>query len=193
LLRKAIRLALLYPRKRTYRRFLDELLQLYADANRAAADKRFREQGRKRRVAELEDRLAGLCLLYGQESRTDQKPHERDFANLVNELADRLADEELFTFVLEPAVEATNNLSEHLLRGVAQDRKLGRTSKTPAGAQRRSVIVSILETLRANLPQFTFASVVTEVRRWMDEGTSFLDQLWESIVQADPATAPNSS
>jgi transposase len=193
LLRKAIRLALLYPRKRRYRRFLDELLQLYYDAKRAAADGRFGEQGRKARVAELEDRLAGLCLLYGQESRPDQKPHERDFTNLVNELADRLTDEELFTFVLEPAVEATNNLSERLLRGAAQDRKVGRTSKTPAGAQRRSVIVSILETLRANLPQFTFASVVAEVRRWMDEGTSLFDQMWESFVQADPATAPNTS
>jgi len=192
-LRKAIRLALLYPRKRTYRRFLDELLQLYYDAKRAAADGRLGEQGRKARVAELEDRLAGLCLLYGQEPRPDRKPHERDFANLVNELADRLADEELFTFVLEPAVEATNNLSERLLRGAAQDRKVGRTSKTPAGAQRRSVIVSILETLRANLPQFTFASVVTEVRRWMDEGTSLFDQMWETFVQADPATAPNTS
>jgi transposase len=193
LLRKAIRLALLYPRQRTYRRFLDELLQLYDDAKRAAADKRFGEQGRKARVAELEGRLAGLCLRYGQESRPDQQPHERDFANLVHELADRLADEELFTFVLEPGVEATNNVSERLLRGVAQDRKRGRTSKTPAGAQRRSVIVSILETLRANLPEFTFASVVREVRRWMEEGTSLLDQLWESIVQAAPATAPNSS
>jgi hypothetical protein len=92
LLRKAIRLALLYPRKRTYRRFLEELLQLYYDAKRAAADGRLGEQGRKSRVAELEDRLAGLCLLYGQEARPDQKPHERDFANLVNEWADRLAD-----------------------------------------------------------------------------------------------------
>lgn len=193
LLRKAIRLALLYPRKRTYRRFLDELLQLYADAKRASADKRFGEQGRKAGVAELEDRLAGLCLLYGQESRLDRKPHERDFANLVNELADRLTDEELFTFVLEPAVEATNNLSERLLRGAAQDRKVGRTSKTPAGAQRRSVIVSVLETLRANLPEFTFGSVVAEVRRWMDEGVSLFDHLWEAFVQTDPATAPNTS
>jgi transposase len=193
LLRKAIRLALLYPRKRTYRRFLDELLQLYYDAKRAAADGRLGEQGRKTRVAELEDRLAGLCLLYRQQPRPEQKPHERDFANLVNELADRLTDEELFMFVLDPAVEATNNVSERLLRGAAQDRKVGRTSKTPAGAQRRSVIVSILETLRVNLPEFTFASVVAEVRRWMDEGTSLFDQLWERFVQADPAPAPNTS
>jgi hypothetical protein len=40
LLRKAIRLALLYPRKKSYQRFLDRLLALYYDAKRAAADGR---------------------------------------------------------------------------------------------------------------------------------------------------------
>ena len=45
--------------------------------------------------------------------------------------------------MLEPAVEATNNTSERQLRGVAQERKTGRTSKTPAGAQRRSVMASL--------------------------------------------------
>ena len=38
LLRKAIKLALLYPRKKTYQRFLDQLLALYNDAKRSAAD-----------------------------------------------------------------------------------------------------------------------------------------------------------
>ena len=59
LLRKVIRLALLYPRKKRYQRFLDELLALYRDAKRAAADARLGEEGRKQRVSELEDRLAG--------------------------------------------------------------------------------------------------------------------------------------
>ena len=36
-------------------------------------------------------------------------PHERDFTNLVNELGRLVMAEELFTFVLEPEVEATNN------------------------------------------------------------------------------------
>lgn len=41
--------------------------------------------------------------------------------------------EELFTFVLRPEVDATNNLSERELRGPAQDRKAGRTNKTASG------------------------------------------------------------
>jgi transposase len=40
LLRKAIRLALLYPQKKTYQRFRDQLLQLYYDAKRTAVDGR---------------------------------------------------------------------------------------------------------------------------------------------------------
>src|SRR5207302_11177796 len=62
LLRKAIRLALLYPRKRKYQRFLDELLALYRDAKRAAADGRLGTAGRQERVTDLENRLGELCL-----------------------------------------------------------------------------------------------------------------------------------
>jgi hypothetical protein len=36
---------LLYPRRKKYQRFLDNLLQLYQDAKRAAADKRLRAWG----------------------------------------------------------------------------------------------------------------------------------------------------
>jgi hypothetical protein len=67
--------------------------------------------------------------------------------------------DELFTFVLDPEVEPTNNRKERQLRGAALDRKAGRTSKTAAGAQRRSVIVSGLESLRANLEKFNLATV----------------------------------
>src|SRR3954463_11671244 len=62
LLRKAIRLALLYPRKKKYQRFLDGLLELYRDAKRVAQDGRLGEAGRKTRVAALEGRLCDLCV-----------------------------------------------------------------------------------------------------------------------------------
>jgi hypothetical protein len=193
LLRKIIRLVMLYPRRRRYHRFLDELLQLYYDAKRAAADHRLGDQGRRSRVADLEGRLAALCMQYDANDAADPSPPEREFANLVKELADLLAAEQLFTFVLEPKVEATNNVTERQLRNPALERKAGRTSKTPTGAQRRSVIVSILETLRANLPTFTFASVVQEVRGWMENGVSLLDKMWEAAPKSDPALAHNTS
>jgi transposase len=193
LLRKAIKLALLYPRKKTYQRFLDRLLALYYDAKRSAADQRLGEPGRQKRVADLEERLCILCQPYWPETTSAMKPHERDFANLVNELMQRLFDEELFTFVLHPEVEPTNNFTERLQRGPALERKAGRTSKTAAGAQRRSVIVSVLESLRANLEQFTLASVLAEVQRWLDEGTSLFARQWQAYTANTTAPVPNTS
>jgi len=78
LLRKAIRLALLYPRKKSYRRFLDRLLELYYDAKRAAADGRLGESGRRQRAAQLEARLCDLCKRYWHDTTAAMKPHERD-------------------------------------------------------------------------------------------------------------------
>ncbi len=192
LLRKAIRLALLYPRKRLYQRFLDQLLALYHDAKRCAADGRLGEQGRQQRVVELECRLGALCRPHLRDTSPDLKPYERDFANLVNELVERLLDEELFTFVLHPEVEATNNSTERLQRGAALDRKAGRTSKSAAGAQRRSILVSVLESLRVNLEQFTLASVLEEVHRWMHEGISLFARQWQALLNSQPEAVPES-
>jgi len=41
----------------------------------------------------------------------------------------------VFTSLLHPQVEATNNISERIFRNSAQARNTGRTSKTPAGCQ----------------------------------------------------------
>jgi hypothetical protein len=182
LLRKAIRLALLYPRKKKYQRFLDGLLELYRDAKRVAADGRLGEAGRKARVAELEGRLCELCVPHQGGTTSDLSPPERDLCNLANELLDRLVEEELFTFVLHPEVEPTNNFTERLQRGPALERKAGRTSKTAAGAQRRSVIVSVLESLRANLEVFTLSSVLEEVQHWLAEGRSLFERQWQALL-----------
>jgi transposase len=193
LLRKAIRLALLYPRRKKYQRFLDRLLALYYDAKRAAADGRLGEAGRKRRVAELDGRLCELCQPYWREATADMKPPERDFTNLVNELVRLVLAEELFTFVLRPEVEPTNNAMERLLRNPALDRKAGRTNQTAAGAHRRSVIVSVLESLRANLETFNLESVLDEVNRWMNEGMSLFARQWQALLGAETAAVPNTS
>jgi transposase len=189
LLRKAIRLALLYPHQKKYQRFLDELLALYRDAKRVSADGRLGPAGRQDRVTDLENRLMELCLPYQGATSASMPPQERDFVNLVNELLERLLDGELFTFVLHPEVEPTNNFTERLQRHPAQERKAGRTSKTAAGAERRSVIVSVLESLRANLPVFTLSSVLEEVQRWLAEGTSLFARQWQALVAVALAAA----
>jgi transposase len=188
LLRKAIRLTLLYPRKKSYQHFLDRLLQLYYDAKRVAADGRLSDHGRQLRACDLENRLFDVCRPYNRGTTPDMKPHQRDFANLIDELLRLCMDGELFTFVLVPGVEATNNLSERLLRGSAQDRKAGRTNQTAAGAHRRSVIVSVLESLRVNLPTFNLANVLQEVGRWMKEGISLFARQWRTLQDKLAAT-----
>jgi transposase len=190
LLRKAIRLAMLYPRKKKYRRFLDGLLALYRDAKRAAADKRLGLAGRERRVAVFEQRLEALCYPHWWETTADMTPPEREFANLANELMKLMEDNELFTFVFDPKVPSTNNLPERLHRGPALDRKAGRTSKSDAGTRRRSVILSVLESLRTGLKTFSLANVVAETMRWMTDGISLFDH-W--LQGHQPSTALNTS
>jgi transposase len=189
LLRKAIRLALLYPRKKTYQRFLNQLLKIYDDAKRAAADGRLGEHGRQQRVLDLDARLGELCRPIVDAAGPDLPVHERDFGNLAEELLRLSLAEELFTFVLVPEVEATNNAMERLLRDSAQDRKAGRTNQTAAGAQRRSVIVSVLQSLRANLPTFTLATVLQEVGRWLEEGISLFARQWQELQSKLSAAA----
>jgi transposase len=189
LLRKAIKLALMYPSNSKYQRFLDELLAIYGAGKRSAADGRLGETGRKQRVAELEGRLCELLQPHTRETTPEMPPHECDFTNLVNELGRLVMAEELFTFVLEPEVEATNNLSERNLRNPAQDRKAGRTNKTAKGAYRRSVIVSVLQSLRANLEHFSLTTVLEEIGRWMKEGMSLFAEQWHAMQAAKAAAA----
>lgn len=181
LLRKAIQLTVLYPGKQKYRAFLDGLLALFYDAKRAAADKRLKETGRCARVAQFEERLCLLCQPYLNKSTDGVPPPERQFLNLVQELVERMMDEELFTFVLDPRVDATNNLSERLHRDAAHDREAGRTSQAPSGAKRRSVITSVMGSVAAVLPQFTLQTLLDEVQGWIDAGASRFTQQLEAL------------
>src|SRR5262249_4629951 len=122
----------------------------------------------------------------------EMPPHERDFTNLINELSRLAMAEELFTFVLQPEVEATNNLMERELRNSSLERKACRTNKTAMGAHRRSVIVSVLQSLRTNLEDFSLTTVLEEVTHWMTEGISLFAQQWQLLV-ANEATAPRNT
>ena len=98
--------------------------------------------------------------------------------------------EELFTFVTHPAVPGTNNESERTLRDAANDRKTGRTSKTIRGARRRTVLTSVLESLRLSLPSFTLAHVLEEVTTWLTSGRSRFRQLLEAHNLPPPEHSP---
>lgn len=190
LLRKAIKLTLIAPENAAYREFADQLLALYRKALRVKQDRRLSDQGRERKVTELEDELIILCpdsSRWWDDSTLEQA--EDSCRLLVNELMRLLLDRELFTFVLEADVAGTNNESERTLRDSAQARKTGRTNKTPRGARRQTIVRSVLESLRTQLSRYCLGTVVEEVQRWWQRGRSCFSELAERYGIDPPETS----
>ncbi|MDA1316345.1 MAG: transposase [Acidobacteria bacterium] len=181
LLRKAIRLTLLKPRRPRYRRFLDALLDIFRRGKAIAADQRLSEAGRRKRVDSL---VNAICECTGDrfvDKRTPQDDAEKDFYNLSHEIVRLMNEDELFTFVIHPETAPTNNGSEQHLRQPAKDRDTCRGSKTVRGGRRRTVIVSVLDSLRLYLPRFTLRSILDELNRWREAGASCFRKLVESL------------
>lgn len=181
LLRKAIRLTLLKPERQQYKHFVEALLSIYRKGKAIAADKRLSEAGRRTRVQQLVD---AVCDCTGARFADGTKPAdeaEKDFCNLTHEIIRLMSVDELFTFVIHPEADGTNNISERQLRGPAQDRVTGQTNKTERGARRRTVITSVLDSLRAHLPKLTLKTVLTELARWQEEGISCFRRLVKKL------------
>lgn len=188
LLRKAVKLVLLNPGNSTYQRFLDQLLELYRDAKQAARDRRLSETGRQIRASQFVARLCDLCHPHWP-AATPRLPKPRNesegvFRNLIEELMRLVIAEQLFEFVLDPEVAATNNLSERQLRSSALARKANRTNKTDTGAIRQTHIVSVLESLRCSLTVFTIKTVVGQVANALHQAAG----IFQTIGPTDNAT-----
>lgn len=97
-----------------------------------------------------------------------------------------MGDGELFTFVIHPEAEATNNVSERQLRDPAHLRDNNRGSKTIRGARRRTVVVSVLDSLRLYLGRFTLRSVLRELSRWRETGANCFQELADSLSLPPP-------
>ena len=130
-----------------------------------------------------------LCDLCGDRFMDETEPStdlEGDYRNLVHEVVRLMGESELFTFVTHPDVDGTNNQAERTLRDPAQARKTGRTSKTTRGARRRTVLTSVLESLRLSLPVFTLSTVVDEVQGWQTAGISRFGLLLQTLDLPPP-------
>lgn len=172
LLRKAIKLTLRSPEDERYRVFCDGLLDLYREAKRIGADRRFGPAGRARKVEELNAALGELCKSRYEDSSTEGDDVEEDYRRLCNELMRLMEAGELFVFVTTAGVDGNNNASERQLRGDAQARDTGRTSKTAHGAKRRSIISSVLQSVCKQIGSFTLERVIEEIKNWMHRGRS---------------------
>lgn len=198
LLRKAIKLTLLESGNQEYRQFTDRLLEIYRKACRLQGDGRFSPAGRANQVLVLEDAIYDLCLpLWELELEALEAGPANDYRLLVNEVMRLMLDDQLFTFVTAAQatqpngktqpVSGTNNEAERTLRGVAEARKTGRTSKTVVGARRQTIVVSVLESLRLYLPQFTLTTVIAEIQRWWQAGQSCFSELLKKMQLPQPS------
>jgi transposase len=192
LLRKAIKLTLQEPENAEYRHFTDRLLEIYRSACRVQKDGRRSMAGRARQVAELDDEILELCApLWVLELPPLEEGPENDYRLLVNEVMRVMLDQQLFTFVTgEPTtqpngtcqpVAGTNNEAERTLRNPAAARDTGRANKTPVGARRQTIIVSVLESLRVYLKTFTLANVIAEIELWRHAGESCFTKLLRKL------------
>lgn len=194
LIRKAIKLALQNPEQKAYAVFLDELCAIYQQGVVYQNDRRL-SVGREDKVLELQARIRSLCTLQGTPINKDTTPESiATFIRLQNELCAGL--DCLFVFVQHPAVEATNNRSERNVRREAEIRHGGRTNKTAKGAKRRSVIMTVLASLRTRFTKFTLDILLAEVKRWSDKGRSIFESELEAFRRAagshslEPEVAP---
>jgi len=185
LLRKAIKLMLSHPENPQYRKFFEELLAVFRQGKRYQQDGRLTDAGRRRKVEELEDRFQSMCFSFRPDEQQKEAAGGKDYAALLRELVRCLADNELFTYVLHPEVEATNNASERTFRNAAQARNTGRTSKTESGAKRRSVITSVFTSLRQNLQELTLHSILQEVTEWCRTGQSLFQRQLQQMQDAN--------
>ncbi|MGB3790990.1 MAG: transposase [Phormidesmis sp.] len=184
LLRKAIKLMLQHPNEAAYKLFLDELYAIYQQAIRWQKDQRL-SAGRAEKVILLQDRICELCDLSDREiDNATMSAHEQAFIRLHKELIRGL--DALFVFVACPDVESTNNRSERNVRQEAMVRKGGRTSKSPLGAKRRGIIMTVLATLNTRFEAFTLNKLIDEIGQWAHDGLSRFQQELAALEKALP-------
>ena len=107
-LRKAIKLTLIEPANAEYRQFTDRLLEIYREACRVQRDRRLSAEGRKSKVAALDDEIFDLCFPMWVEELPPGEGPEDDYRRLCNELMRVMLAEQLFTFVTAEPVEKPN-------------------------------------------------------------------------------------
>ena len=195
LLRKAIKLTLQDPQNVDYRAFTDRLLEIYREATRILHDKRLSDAGRMRKVEALIDETLDLsCPVLLEDPAAKGLAHDRRL--LAMEIIRLALKKELFEFVLAKPAEqpngaslplnGTNNEAERTLRDPALARKTGRTSKTPRGARRTSILKSVLESLRLYVAKYTLPQVIEEIQRWQQTGKSCFRALLEKLHLIQP-------
>jgi transposase len=128
-----------HPRDATLRAWAEEVHAIYERAGRAT-DLDASGQRRVRRLCEADILAAGQPYLDATTSLVPQ-------ANLCRRIAKYLP--ELFTFVTDPTVPATNNAAERSVRPVVIQRKISGGTRSPAGTTTFTRLATLFGTWRA--------------------------------------------
>jgi len=137
LLRDAHTLRTHHPKDASVQRWADALHELFREAQAFSHPER--EERRRMRWA-FERRAEAICAPYAASPEAAQR---RLSARIVRHL------KELFVFVSEPAVPATNNAAERSLRHLVTSRKISGGTRSAAGTETKMALSSLFGTWRA--------------------------------------------
>jgi hypothetical protein len=172
------------PENQEYKRFVEELFDLYYESVRLSKDESLLE-GREAKAKALESTLHRICPRAGEPIVTEKKvakakkadanstlcatsDSDAKFIRLQNQLVEKSSC--YFVFVVHPEVESTNNRSERAARPEALARKAARTSKSDKGAKRRGIIMTVLASLQKRMEHFSLSNIVAAVQESMQNG-----------------------
>jgi transposase len=130
-------LRVLYPADASVEPWADGLHQLFLDACAFTAPER---EARRAARWGFEERALGLCAPYAEQAEAAQR---RLSARVVRHI------KELFVFVSEPEVPATNNAAERSLRHLVTSRKISGGTRSAAGTETKMALCSLFGTWRA--------------------------------------------
>lgn len=173
LLRKILKLHLLYPKNLEYKNSLKKLGKIFSESKKLK-QKKISITEKEQEVEDLKKRIRKLCTRKNEKLPKDIPKEHREFVNLQKLLVKNIGD--LFTFVLYENVEPTSNEIERALRKTALQRNAYQTSKSDAGAFRKSILTSVISSLKQNLPTFSLETVLEEIVCWQKSGVSLFEK-----------------
>ena len=173
----------MYPEEEEYKNFLEELGKIFSESKKVKFGEGKYEgmskNAKKKFAKSQEQKVYDLCTRKEEQMNKNTSKQHREFVNLQKSLVKNLND--LFTFVTEDGVDPTSNRAERGLRKTAMMRNNYQTSKTIAGAERRSVIASVLASLKQNLETFSLETILLEIDEWQLSGSSRFERQLAAI------------
>jgi len=182
-LRDALKLMLMFPEKKEYEIFFQELLKIFREAKKVKQSEALSLSEKESMVSRFIESIRTLCKDYEIKIPKDALEDFRKFINLQKRLIQNI--HELFTFVTTEA-EPTSNTAEQGLRKTAKARNNYQTSKSNLGADKRSIITSVIASLKQNLKNFSLKTMTEEIESWIETGESLFEKQLKILQESAP-------